>query len=268
MSALTNDIKYGLRMLVRNPGFTAVAVLTLALGVGSNTAVFSLFDRFLLRPLPYPDSGRLFQVWRADSRHGKTPFAPADYLDFQAQTRTFHSLAAYEFADTTLTGDGPPQRLSGLRVSGTFFQTMRVQAMRGRTLMIEDDRPGQGAAIVLSHGLWKRRFAGDVDILGRTLTIDGKPTTVAGVLPARFDRFLQFRSIDVWQPLVLAEEDRMDRSTTRLQVLGRLDSHVAVARAVAELNTLAARLAPRRPGPPGDRRVEVIPLRQAAIGAP
>jgi putative ABC transport system permease protein len=242
-------------------------VLTLALGVGSNTAVFGLFDRFLLRPLPYPDAGRLFQVFCADARNGRTPLAPADYLDIQAQARTFHSLAAYEFADTTLTGDGPPQRLSGLRVSGTFFQTVRVQAMRGRVLAIEDDQPGQGEAIVLSHGLWKRRFAGDVDILGRTLTIDGHPTTVVGVLPARFDRFLQFRSIDVWRPLVLSEDDRTHRSTARLQVLGRLDSRVAPTQAVAELNTLAAHLAPQKPGQ-GDRRVEVVPLRQAAIGAP
>jgi putative ABC transport system permease protein len=263
-----NDFPFAVGQLLEHPGFTAVAVLTLALGIGANTTVFSLCDKFLLQPLPYPDAHRLFQIWRMDPNHGRIPFAPADYIDFREQSRTFEQLAAYEYADVTLTGDELPERLSGLRVSGNFFQTAKVQALLGRTLMPEDGQPGKGEVVVLSHALWQRRFAGDANVLGRNFRIEGRPATVVGVLPERFDCFLQFRRIDVWRPLVLEAADLLDRSNARLDVLGRLGLGVTRQQATAELNTVAERLAAQQPGTSRGSRVEIIPLRKAATGSP
>jgi putative ABC transport system permease protein len=268
MNSFWQDLRYAGRLLAKSPGFAAVAILTLALGIGANTVVFSLCDRFLLRPLPYPDANRLFVVWHVDPNNERTTFSPADYLSFKEQVQTFDSLAAYEYADGVLDGGRLPERLFGLRVSGNFFHAVKVQAMLGRVLGPEDCQPGRDDVVVLSHRFWQNHFSRETDALGRTVKIDGHSLSVIGILPPQFDRFLQFRRTDVWRPLVLTAGDVADRPHHDLRFLGHLRAGMSQQQATVELNTVAERLASQRPEVRRGSRVELVLLRKAARGAP
>jgi putative ABC transport system permease protein len=188
METLWQDIKYGVRTLAKNPGFTAIAVLTLALGIGANTAIFSVVNGVLLRPLPYKDPGHLFMLWARHAESGAVPqqMSYQDFEDIRDQSAHLESAAAIITDQSLLTGAGEPLVLDSLRVTPSFFETLGVQPVRGRSFLREEGEPGKDNVVVLSHRLWQSHFGADPGIIGRAVRIDGQSETVVGVLPADF----------------------------------------------------------------------------------
>ena len=240
MNSLLQDLKYGLRMLARNPGFTAVAVLTLALGIGGTTAIFSVVNAVLLRPLPYKDPGRLVSLW------AKFPFwgfsgpgavTDPDYVQWEKQNQVFERIAAFRGQTSNLTGDGDPERLLGATVTGSFFPLLGIPPELGHAFSTAEERAGQENAVLLSHKVWARGFHSDPAILGKPLTLDGKSFTVVGVMPGSF----QFpNQADFWIPLVLTS----DRSNALDQIVARLKPGVTLERAQNDIRVIAHRLNP------------------------
>jgi putative ABC transport system permease protein len=252
------DLRYGLRILRRNLGFTLVAALTLALGIGANTAIFSVADAFLLKPLPFPNLGRLAAVVIGQ----KAPAAAADYYDWKSQDRSFDELAAYRQSNVNLTGSGQPERLFGAQVTANFFADLESQPALGRSFSNNEDEPGQGQVAILSHGLWQRRFGADPNIAGRVVDLDGKPYTIVGVMPKGFE----FPLADIWTPLALAPEERAVRATRNLRVIGRLKAGVTIQEAQAELAIISRQLEQAYPLTNKDRRANVMPLSEFVEG--
>ena len=205
MSTLLQDIRYGIRMLLKQPGFTIVAVITLALGIGANTAIFSVVNAVLLRPLPFPQSDHLVMVTLANSLQGgdRVPMSVADFLDWRAQNQVFEDLAAFTDNWFSLTGDGEPQRLRGAWVTAGFFSTLGAQPLVGRSFVAGEDGPGGAPLVILSQRLWQHRFGSDANIVGKSITLNGRSRTVVGVMPNSFnfppddERSLP-GEIDVW----------------------------------------------------------------------
>ena len=201
-----HDLRYALRMLLKNPGFTIVAIIALALGIGANTAIFSVVNTVLLRPLPYRDPERLVMVWEDASKHGyprDTP-AVANYVDWRDQNQVFEGMAAIADESFNLTGAGDPERLEGRSVSANLFPMLGVEPQLGRVFSATEDQPGSQRVVLLSYGFWQRRFGGDPGIIGKALTLNGESYTVVGVMPARF----QFPSSDdqAWVPIAFTSE--------------------------------------------------------------
>jgi putative ABC transport system permease protein len=254
------DLKYALRMLVKAPGFTAVAVLTLALGVGANSAIFSVVNALLLKPLPFAQLERLVIVRSSLANQGSKSAAvsAADFKDWREQNRVFQQLAAYRLRDTTITGSGDPELVRGCFVSADFFSTVGVNAAEGRTLLAEEDQPGRNQVAVLGRGFWERQFGADPGVVGRTINLDGRAVTVIGIMPADFD--FPFGA-ELWMPLALTPSQLGDRAKRNLQVLGRLRSSLTVAQARAEMDLVAGRLQQQHPQTNTGLKLQVIPLR-------
>ena len=240
MDTLLRDLRYSLRILIKEPGFTLLGILTLGLGIGATTAIFTVVDSVLLRPLPYKDSDRL--VVAMHGPEASSPVSPADYLDYREQARSFEGLAAAQAWGGTLGGGDRPERVSGLQVSANLLDVLGVPALHGRTFVEGEDQPGRDRVAVLSYGLWQRRFGADPAIVGRDISVDGQSYRVVGVMPAafRFAPFWQTRS-ELWVPLTLTAK-RTDRTGRSLRLFGRLRDGVSVARAHQEMTAIAARL--------------------------
>jgi putative ABC transport system permease protein len=243
VGTLIQDMRFAIRMLLKNPGFTAVVVLTLALGIGANTAIFSFVNAWIINPLPYPNSDRLIVIEGLDTKTGLTDeqSTSADFRDWQLQSKDFEELAAWAPAPFNLAGDGPPERVAGTRVSWNFFQTLGAKPFLGRAFLPSDDAPGAPHVAILSRGLWETRFAGDPQIVGREIKIGGESYTVVGVMPANFQLPLAGRS-NLWAPLALTQKELDDRANSWLDTLGRRKPGVPMASAQAELSAIAARL--------------------------
>ncbi|HEX5581012.1 MAG TPA: ABC transporter permease [Gemmatimonadaceae bacterium] len=261
METLLQDIRYALRTLRRNIGFTAAAVLTLALGLGANAAIFGIVNGVLLRPLPYGDPDRLVMVWGKYPEFGRTSTSLPDFLDWREGARSFESMAASHGATYNLTGTGEPEQLRASRVTANFFGTLGVQPALGRGFTADEDRGGDDFVAVLSHGLWQRRFGGDRAILGRTIQLSGRPYTVIGVAPEGF-RFGD--EVDLWTPTNLDME--VPRRAEFLTVFGRLKPGVTVERANAELAGVLARLAREYPQTNATIRSEVVSMQADFVG--
>ena len=252
MNTLWQDIRYGLRGLLKRPGFAAVVVLTLALGVGANTAIFSIVYAVLLRPLPFPEQERLVVAWEKDTT-ANTPFVElsvAEIRDWQAQNQSFTSLAAmpttvYGYG-YVLTGHGDPVQLESAKVSGSFFSILGMQAALGRVFDETDDQVNGPNVVVLSDRLWRERFNSDAYIVGQTITLNQQGSTVIGIMPASFEFP---KGVDLWKPLLASMDPRLveNRAATYLQVIGRLKPGVTPSQAAAELNTIIARVATQHP---------------------
>src|SRR5215216_565717 len=186
MEILLQDIKFGLRMLFKKPGFTAIAVVTLALSISANTAIFSLVNAVLLRQLPYNNPDQLVWIWMKRVDRDKAPISMPDFLDLQSRNAALEHISGFATWGANVTGTGEAERLDGLRVSADMFDTLGVGALFGRTLEPEDDQPGSSRVVVLSHGLWSRRFGRDKSVIGSTLTLNGNSYTIKGVLPPDF----------------------------------------------------------------------------------
>ncbi len=242
LETLLQDLRYGLRQLRRNPGFTAVAVITLALGIGANTAVFSVIDAVLLRPLPYPHSDRLLMVWKeAWAQKFHLGATPDDFLVWKKLNHVFDGIAAFAPDTLDLIASGGPERLHGLRVTPGYFETLGVTPFMGRSFIRQTGHASEEAAAVLSYSLWQRRFGANDSILGRTVNLSGKPYIVVGIMPRGFQSPL-FKA-DVWLPLqVRPDPTGTDPEGLNLPVIARLKSGLTMPQAQANLNLLAKQL--------------------------
>jgi putative ABC transport system permease protein len=238
MSAIFKDVRYGIRSLARHPGFTAVALVTLALGIGANTAIFSVVNAVLLRPLPFDDPERIVWVWDTQPQLPIAPSALPDFLDWKEQNRSFDHLAAYQSGNMFLdAGDGSSDARVGL-VTPEMFSVFHVSPILGRTFSAEETQPGRFRVAVLSHSMWQNRFGSDPNVSGRTIELSGAAYTIIGVMPAGFsypDR------AELWRPLPI-DPAKLDRGPHYLHVVGRLKPGVTLAQAQADMSTIAARL--------------------------
>ncbi len=262
---MMNDLRYTFRTLIKTPGFTAVAILTLALGIGANTAIFSVVNAVLLRPLPYQEPGQLIRLWQSrrlpPAPHG--PVSPPAFADWRRENHSFERLAAFCGGHANLTGDAEPARLESLRVSADFFAALRVTPQFGRAFLPGEDRAGAGRVAVLSDALWRRRFAADPKAVGRTLTLDNESYAVVGVLPAQF-RFAG--DAQVFLPLTFNGDEGANRGAHFLSVVGRLKPGVSLAQASTELTALAGRLG-QEYAEDKDWSVALLPMQEEVVGA-
>ena len=260
------DLRYAARMQRKNPAFTIVAIIALALGIGANTAIFSVVNTVLLRPLPYKDPERLVMVWEDASRHGyprDTP-AAANFVDWRDQNTVFEGMAAIADQSFNLTGAGDPERLKGRLVSANLIALLGVEPQIGRTFTSTEDQPGSNRVVLLSHLLWQRRFGGDSGIVGKPLNLNGETYTVIGVMPPRF----QFPSIDddIWTPIAFSAEAAANRDTHYLQVIARLKPGTTLEQAQTEMSTIAARLQQQYPQSNTDLGAAVTSLHEHTVG--
>jgi predicted permease len=266
IETLLQDVRYGLRMLRKNPGFTAIAVLTLALGIGANTAIFSLVNTVLLRPLPYKDADQLVTVWGYNRTRGFTTdlVSPLDFADWRSQNSVFEGIAASTDVTYTLTGLGEPALLIAYSFSSDYFHVLGVAPLLGRTFLPEEEQPGKNHVTVLSYSFWQSRLGGDRDIVGKTLTLDGEPYTIIGVMPQAF-KYPQFT--ELWTPLTVGAETANDRAYRYLRVMARLKPGVTLQQAATEMNAIANRLALAYPKTNKDEdATSLISLREKISG--
>jgi len=271
IALLVSDLRFAVRMLRKHPLTTTAAILSLALGIGGATAIFSVFDTVLLRPLPYPDPDRLVAVWASSARTPRGALSPGDFVDFRRESRSFESLAAIRTASMSLTGGGAPEQVRVNSVSGNFFTLLGARAIAGRPFLPEDDEQGQWDRVVLSEGLWTQRYGGRAGIVGETITLAGAPMEVVGVLPSSF-RFEQ--PADLWllgrRGIPRSGPVPGDLSTNRdvhiLRVIGKLAPGVPLPVAQAELEAHAARLALQFPQTNTGYSVLLDPLQVALVG--
>lgn len=277
METFTQDLRFAVRTLLKRPGFTFIAVLTLALGIGANTAIFSVVDSVLLAPLPFRNPDRLMVVWASNPELAakvgladKLPVSPGAFYDWK-ESKSFEKMAMVRSERLSLTGQGEPELLVATGVSGEFFQVLGTPPLLGRTLLPEDDGPtGKPAVAVLSHALWQRRFGGDPKVVGKVIRLDGNPMTVVGVMPAVFEfprggelpRGFGFAARpDVWRPMALDPETRKSRGNRGQVAIGLLKAGVTEAMAQAEIDSIADRV--ERENPETDKgwraRVDSLP---------
>lgn len=266
---LGQDLRYGLRMLMRSPSFTTIAVLALALGIGANSAIFSVVNTVLLRPLPYKNPDALMMLWEEATHLGfpqNTP-SPAEFGDWRDQNTVFEGMAAMAQNNFNLTGAGEPERFDGRRVSANLFALLGVEPQLGRAFRPEEDQPGT-RVVVLGYGMWQRRFGGDASIIGRALTLNGESYTVIGVMPRSFQGIPSFDNWkdQLWVPIAFSPEEATQRGNHFLEVIARLKPGVTQQKAQAEMDTIAARLAQLYPQ--DNLRIGVIvkPLHEQLVG--
>jgi putative ABC transport system permease protein len=259
MSTLFQDVRYGLRMLRKSPAFTLVAMITLALGVGANTAIFSVADAFLLRPVTFPDTDRLVMVMELSP--GQTSdwnkVAPGNLEDWRQQSHSFEALAAGRWSNFNLTGSGDPQRVQGFEVTAGFLDTLRVKPALGRNFLQGEDTPGHDQEVVLGNGLWERQFGSDPHIVGKTIKLNDRPLTVVGVMPKGFSFPL---SAELWVPMALTAQERSSRDSHSLLVATRLSPGTSLHQAQAEMNAITGRLENAYPKTNQGWHARVIPV--------
>ena len=259
---IKEDLKYGLRVLARRPGFTLVAALTLALGIGATTAIFSVVNAVLLRPLPFADPDRLVVALH----DGANPVSPADFADWRDQSQVLSDLTAVEIWGPYLAGPDRREQMGAVRATAGLFDMLGTAPLLGRTFQAGEDRPGAAPVVVLSHGLWQRRFGGDTGIVGQRLALDGVSYEVIGVMPPEF-QFPLFWAMkaEMWGPLALADRTGA-RASRSLRVFGRLKPGVTLGQAQAEMGAIARRLAEAYPRTNAGLGVTVLPLHQKVVG--
>jgi predicted permease len=280
MESLIQDLRYGFRMLLKSPGVTAVAVLSLALGIGANTTIFTLVNAVLLSPIPARDPARLMAVFTTDEKNRGAGFdfmqtSHPNFEDYRDHNTVFEGMAAHQFVGLSLSGGaGQPEQIAGEIVTGNYFSLLGVTPARGRAFLPEETKiPGAQTVVVLSHGLWARRFASDPEIVGKTMTLNGQPFTVIGVAPRGFQGINALGGPDLWVPTSLHRqvlsgflaEGFPDRRALIFNIVGRLKPGVDLKQAEAELKTIAARLEKGYPEPNKGRSVVLFPASQATI---
>ena len=245
MDAFLNDIRYALRNLIKRPGFTLIAVLTLGIGIGANSAIFSAIHALLLKPLAFPELDRVVAIWDKNPSRGvlHNEVAMANYLDWRAQTQSFEQLALYRWFNANLTGDAP-ERVQGFAVTANFIDVTGVKPIMGRNFTAEENQPGKDESVIISYSLWQRRFGGDPNILDKTITINNFPLKVIGVMPQHFSFP---RGGDVYAPLELTPEITANRLSHSYYVIGRLKPGVSIESAQAEIDNVTARLEKQYP---------------------
>jgi len=253
MTSVYQDLRYSLRMLLKHKGFTTVAVLTLALGIGINTAMFSVLNTFLFRSLPYPQSERLVRVWRTSSYSQSWPHSAANFFDQHDQNTVFEKLAAYRFVGRNLTEPGQTaEHLTSLAATADFFPLLEVPPTHGRVFKPEEFEPGADNVIVLSDRFWTRRFGSDPNVVGRRIQLDGKTVEIVGVMPPGFEHPILWGPVDIWQPLTFTPERKSNRGNNYLSSFARLKPGFSIKQAEQSMVALAANIAKQNPSNEGE----------------
>jgi putative ABC transport system permease protein len=266
METVIRDARFALRTMARKPAFTAVAVMIIALGMGANTAIFSLVRAVLLRPLPFANPDRLVMIWEDASFVGfpKNTPAPANYADWKTRSDVFEDMAAIRILDFNLTADGEPEKVYAYGVTPTFFSVLGVDPALGRALGAEDDRPEAGKVAVISYPLWQSRYGGEPGIVGRDIRLDDEKHTVVGVMPRGF-QFLD-PDVRIWVPAGFTPEQMANRRSHYLQVVARMKAGVTLERADSDIKTITAQIARDHPDEAGRLGANVIPLSEELSG--
>ena len=267
------DLRFALRMLGKSPAFTVVIILTLALSIGANSAIFSVIDGVLLKPLPYPQAEQIARVFYRSAEYAKFPMNPWDFLDFRAQNRSFENFGMYTHADLQLSSTGgDPVKLSAFRISSGYFRVLGVQPARGREFDFSEERPGNGNVVILSDRIWRSQFGAALDILGRKLMLDSQPYTVVGVMPAgvvhpgnSYNSVAYGDTVDAWTPFTF-EGNANNRGSHYVEGIGRLKPGVTVEQAAADFNGIMTGLASQHEG---DKNwtIYMVPLLQEIVGS-
>ncbi|HWO01972.1 MAG TPA: ABC transporter permease, partial [Blastocatellia bacterium] len=278
METLRHDLFYGIRTLFNNPGFTAVAVLSLAIGIGANSAIFSVTNALLLRPLPYRDADRLAILWnRSPGLNVEQDwFSPGQYIDVKTDNTVFEQVAISIGASFNMMGQSGPEHVDGARVSSSFFPLLSVNSMLGRVFLPEEDDPGKPPTAILSHGFWQRGFGSDPEIIGKPLTLNGNNVTIVGVMPAEVSWNKEvmpavngIERADLLLPLPMSETARANRGNEDFNIFAKLNAGVSVAEAQAEMDVIAGRMKEQYPAnypPNGGLTISVVPLIKQVVG--
>jgi putative ABC transport system permease protein len=264
MTNLWQDLRFGFRILLKKPGFTSIVVITLAMGIGANTTIFSVVNAVLLRPLPYPEPDQLAWVWTDNRGEGISEDISSwpNFVDWRAQNRVFEGMAGVRNQKFNLTGAGEPEELRGANVSANFFELMRSSVERGRGFSADEEQQGRDLVVVIGHNLWSRRFGGDPNIVGQRLSLDGQSYNIIGVMPPGF----QFpNKSELWRPLVADAQVRGNRSIFWLPVIGRLKPGVTRTQAQAEMDGIARRLEQQYPEDNRGIGVNVVPMYEQLV---
>lgn len=263
-----HDLRLAFRSLSKSPGFTAIALLTLAVGIGLNTAMFSLVNTLLFGSAPYPNPSQLVRVFRTSAQSQTLPLSLPDITDLQQQSQTLASLTAFQWWAYSYSEPGQPaEHMLGIVASANLFTTLGVQPMLGRGFTPEEQQPGRDRVVVLSHAFWQRRFGGDPQVVGRSLRVDYENVLVVGVMPASADYPVLWGTIDLWRPLPLLNDWRQERSTRWLNAMARIKPGIAPSQAQAELSGLSAQLAQQYPAANAGAGHRLIPLVQSITSA-
>ena len=268
MSAFSQDLHYGFRIFTRNPGFTIIVLISLALGIGANSAIFSLVNAVLMRPLPFHDPEKIVMVWEDASWVGfpeNTP-APANYSDWKKGNHVFSQMAALRPDSFNLTGGGEPQKLMAYEVTASFFPLLGVRPVHGRVFTESEDTPEANKVVVLSHGFWKSRFAGNKSIVGQDIILNNAKHTVIGILPSNFQFFDP--EISVWTPIAFTPQQLQERNSHNLEVVARIKDGVSFEKAQAEIKTIQKNIGIEYPDETGEGKLGayIIPLRDQLVG--
>ena len=263
MTSVSQDVRYSLRMLLKHKGFTVVAVLTLALGIGVNTAMFTVLNTFLFRSLPYPQSEQLVRLWRTSPHSQTWPHSAANFFDQHDKNTVFDKLAAYNFISRNLTEQGQTaERLLSLAATADFFPMMGVAPAQGRVFKPEEFEPGADNVIILTDRFWTRRFGSDPNIVGRTIQLDGKTVEIVGVMPPGFEHPILWGPVDIWQPLTFTKERKANRGNNFLSAFGRLKPGVSIEQAEQSMVTLFTNLKKENSSNEGEN-VRLEPLQRS-----
>jgi putative ABC transport system permease protein len=263
LSHMIRDVRFAVRQLVKSPGFSVVAILTLALGIGSSSAIFSVVNGVLLRPLPYPEPDALVRVHEIVPQYGRFSVAPANFLDWRKQNTSFERIAAYGGTSGTLTWSDGPERVQGANVSWDLFELLKVRPALGSGFEEKQDTPGNNDVLVLSHGLWVRRFGADPSVIGRSLNLSGRPVTIVGVMPEGF--YFPSRTAEFWRPIAINPANA-PRGAHFIGVIARLKPGVDIDRAGAEMKGIAEQLALQYPDNSAKESAEVVSLLDQMVG--
>ncbi|HEX8186288.1 MAG TPA: ABC transporter permease, partial [Blastocatellia bacterium] len=267
MDTLLQDIRYGFRTLLKSPGFTAVAVIALALGIGANTAIFSVVNSLLLSPLPYSDPDRLVRVWEANVKtgRGEMPASYPNFADWRDQNHVFEHVVAYSDWSFNLTGIDEPERIRSAIVAPEFFTTLGIKPVLGRVFEAGEDKPGKDLVVVINERLWQRRFNSDPNIIGRALNLGDKAFTIIGVIPTGAQQPLLPDAIELWAPLSHGF-GFTSRGGHYLSVIARLNPDVTLEQAQAEMSSIASQLAQQYPDSNTNFGVWLVPLHEQIVG--
>src|SRR5580658_919601 len=266
MTTLSEDLHYAIRMLLKSPGFAAIAVFTLALGIGANTALFSVVNGVLLNPLPYPHSSQLVAVYGATPGFNQGAVTYPNFLDWQRGAQTFSSMAIYRNQDYNFTGTSEAERLSGYMISADFFSTVGVKPILGRTFRSDDDQVGAAPVVLLGGGLWKRKFGSSPDVIGKSLTLNGTSYIVVGVIPADFTFYGHDR--DVYTPIGQWNDPsfRDRRISVSAHGVGRLKPGVTLPQAQADMDVIARNLAAAFPAADKETGITLVSMKEDIVG--
>jgi hypothetical protein len=266
MNTLLQDVRYGIRMLLKSPGFAAIAILTVGLGIGANTALFSVVNGVLLNPLPYPNASQLVALYGKYPGDDRAPIAYLNFLDWRRDNQSFSSIALYHNEDYNFTGMGEAERVSGYMVSADFFETLGVKPVLGRHFRADDDQVGAAPVVILGGGFWKRRFGASPDMVGKSINLNGTSHTIVGVIPASFSFYGHDR--DVYTPIGQWNDPSFHdrRIVFSSGMVGRLKPGVTLSMAKADMGNVARNLAAAYPEADKGLGATLVSMKEDMVG--